>query len=351
MSKINLNALKKTFNNEATWSIASTWDFKENITNYDNNLSDVKTDIKVEEPFVLSELNNSTNEFLKEKDTLDNDKNSSFQNLVEKSNEEISIENHKNEISNNNNVWIVWEELQESNKLIEHNEVIDSEVKSELNQENLNSLNSDKDLFSNYTSETKKIEPTILEKIKKLWSTKYIKTDKVFLVFIITITFVWIWILFRLNPKLHSIDNYKASILNSYETLTKSNKNTLPTKWTNTWKILTKTNTWNLLNTNQTWSKINISTWKILTKTNTWSLFNANQTWSNLSINKPNLTYIDVSWYKFSVYRKIEDWKEVFFYKNKTYSTAKDLDQELKKELIIIKTNKLKTYIKQKYLK
>jgi hypothetical protein len=225
------------------------------------------------------------------------------------------------------------------------------ENKDESNWENLNTLNSNKDLFHNYTSETKKIEPTILEKIKKLWSGKYIKTDKAFLAFIIIITVVWIWILFKLNPSLHSIDNYKASILNSYETLTKSNKNTIPTKSTNTWKIYTKTNTWNLFNTNQTWSKVNISTWKIYIKTNTWNLLKNTNTWANLAINKPNLTYINMSWYKFSVYRTIKDWKEVFLYKNKTYSTTKDLDKELKQELIIIKNNKLKTYIKQKYLK
>ena len=69
-----------------------------------------------------------------------------------------------------------------------------------------------KELFSNYEASLTQEKDDIINKIKQF--KKLPKTKPIFLNAIIVIAISWIWLLFYINPKNHSLENYKTNIIN-----------------------------------------------------------------------------------------------------------------------------------------
>lgn len=72
-------------------------------------------------------------------------------------------------------------------------------------------------VFNNYESDFKRKEASILNAIKRLTKIanlkKLTKTNKIFVSWIIITTILWVSFLFYVDPEIHSIENYKTSIL------------------------------------------------------------------------------------------------------------------------------------------
>lgn len=72
-----------------------------------------------------------------------------------------------------------------------------------------------KEIFTKYTSDFVKNKETVIERIKKLKNIP--KTRMWLLASLVLISSVWIWSLFIINPEIHSVENYKASILGIFK--------------------------------------------------------------------------------------------------------------------------------------
>jgi len=115
-----------------------------------------------------------------------------------------------------------------------------------------------KPLFKNYESVFKKDKTNILEHIKKL---KWLpKTNIILLTVLIWLTISWIWILFYVNPKIHNLNNYKTSIIDTYNVITnkkKTSQNKIITKKINKWWYIYEVRIEKLL-----WKDIYVYKWK-----------------------------------------------------------------------------------------
>ena len=71
------------------------------------------------------------------------------------------------------------------------------------------------ELFSNYEGAFAKKDDSIMKKIKKLKSLP--KTRPLFVSSLIIMTIIWIWWIFYIDPKNHSFDSYKTSVINAFD--------------------------------------------------------------------------------------------------------------------------------------
>jgi len=150
-----------------------------------------------------------------------------------------------------------------------------------------------KDLFDNYESNFKKDKITILEQLKKLKSLP--KTNVILLTMLITTTIAWIWFLFYSNPKIHNLNNYKTSIIDTYEA---------------------------------------IYHWK-----------------SSLPNNITKIEKIEKWWYIYNIEIKKSLWKKIYIYKWKYFDERKDLDSFIYKEIEYRKRSKLVKILKHSFSK
>jgi len=119
-----------------------------------------------------------------------------------------------------------------------------------------------KPLFENYESVFKKDKTSILEHIKRLKQIP--KTNIILLTILITITIAWIWFLFSTNPKIHNFNNYKTSILDTYNAIYNKDINW---SWSINNKIIKKEiNKWwyiyNIKIQNILWKNVYIYNWQ-----------------------------------------------------------------------------------------
>lgn len=205
----------------------------------------------------------------------------------------LSIENIKS--------WF-WSKKEENKEDIKENENKDElicldnncekvEKKSiiESKEENKEKIQEKKELFSNYKADYKSEQLTILQRIKKLKNLP--KTNYKFVFWLITFTAIWIWLLFYLNPKDHSIQNYKASIINII------NKDEIEKK---------------RLQIEEEYKKVQEELkWKI--------------------------EYIKYSWFNFTVEFRTLNWEKNYKYNNIIYKNKKELDKVLNLEVTNIK--------------
>jgi len=179
-------------------------------------------------------------------------------------------------------------DLQPNSNIIKDNKYPPSIEKTEITKAPPEKNN--KPLFENYESVFKKDKTNILEEIKKL---KWLpKTNIIWLSILIWLTISWIWILFYINPKIHNLNNYKTSIIDTYKTITNKTSET---------KIITK------------------------------------------RINK--------GWYIYEI--KIEKllWKDVYIYKWKYFKTKEKLNKAINKEVEYRKKAKLIKILKNSFTK
>ncbi len=131
-------------------------------------------------------------------------------------------------------------------------------VKTEVKKEEIIEEKPVWDLFVNYDSEFHKNQKTILQKIRMFKMMP--KTSVWFVSLLIVITLCWIWIMMKIDPKTHSIENYKANVLAVFWIKVERKVVTWNTPlWVNgkTWTWIS--NSWVL---NNTWSWI-IGSWAI----------------------------------------------------------------------------------------
>jgi hypothetical protein len=160
------------------------------------------------------------------------------------------------------------------------------------------------DVFSNYESDYKKKETTILGAVKELTKIanlkKLTKTNKVFVWWIIAATVFWISFLFYVDPEIHSIENYKTSILS----------------------LAGKTMTQQEMNTHQT-EIINDIAWKL---------------------NQNNL-----GWYQLDFEILVNElWNAVYKFAWNEYKDKRELDTAIKEKLTELKLDKIRNYLKNK---
>lgn len=154
-----------------------------------------------------------------------------------------------------------------------------------------------KELFANYEAAFAKKKDSIMQKIQKLKNLP--KTRPLFVSSLIIITVTWIWWLFYIDPKTHSLENYKTSIIN----------------------IIDKNN---LIN----------------------DIWIVNDNWlTNEDKQPPPVIYekekIQLWWLKFEVETKVVDEKKIFKYDWKTYNSDEELKADMKIEVEKIKKAKL----------
>lgn len=160
-----------------------------------------------------------------------------------------------------------------------------------------------KDLFWNYESKFEKDKKTIIEKLKKL---KVIPKTRLWFLFSLTIiTIIGISVLFYIDPKTHSIENYKVSLLNIFN-----------------------------------WNKTSNEDSTDLVVNNTWSS-------EEVKIEK-----ISVWWYAFEISVKDVKWEEkIYIYNMKLYKDKKVLLNQLNKVVETLKKEKLINILSEKYSK
>lgn len=272
--------------------------------------------------------------------------------------DEISSKSIMNEVK-------IWQEKLEGKDLKVYESVpIETKTSSTIEEIKVDKT----DLFHNYTSSTKKVELTILERIKKLWDLKYIKTNKWFVAIIIIITVVWVYFLSTINPYI-SVDNLEANILKvKYKIDDLKNSSwklsdiTDTTKYKNNLdniKVSTSSKengTWKLSEVFDTKTEIQISTsskesnhWDIK-NTSSWIVVK-NNSWNIEKSNSWSIEVTNIWWYKFEIKKVKENWVDVYVYKNKSYPNFIELNNVLKSEIQKLKKNKVKDFVKEKYLK
>lgn len=187
------------------------------------------------------------------------------------------------------------------------------------------------DIFVNYDSDFHKNQRTILQKIRAFKMTP--KTSITFVLLLIVITVGWIWIMMKIDPKNHNLDNYKANIL---ALMWKE----VPVKTTwitnnNSWAI--SSNTW----ITDTWSQDITWSWTI----NTWS----GET-SSWSIDDKEEILIREKWLTISPdIITNQDWSISYLYKWKVY-TKEELQEQLRLEVKIEINRKTKDYLNKVYI-
>ena len=147
-------------------------------------------------------------------------------------------------------------------------------------------------LFNNYESVFKKEKFNILEHIKKLKALP--STNILFLSLLVALTIAWIWFLFHTNPETHNLDNYKTSILDTYNALTKEQEE----------KDL----------------------WPQNEKINKW-------------------------WYVFNIIVESLKWKEIYEYEWKYYDDKSELDKIIEVEIDELKKSKVKDTLRNSFIK
>lgn len=182
------------------------------------------------------------------------------------------------------------------------------------------------DLFVNYDSEFHKNQKSILQKIRAFKMTP--KTSITFVLILIVITVWWIWIMMKIDPENHNLENYKTNVLSL---LWKK-----PKEVVSSWSL--STNTWS--NNTDTWV-VNNSSWTVMDWT--WST----QSW--LTEEKEEIL-IREKWLTISPdIIKNEDWSISYLYNWKVY-TKDELQEQLRIEVKIEEKRKTKDYLNKVYI-
>lgn len=208
--------------------------------------------------------------------------------------------------------------VSESNAIIEQ---IDTEHLIKWKNNNDYSKWEKTNLFSNYKTDTKKIESSLLEKIKK-----WIQTNIFFLLIIIITTVFWIYFLYRLNPHYISLKYFQANFFSVQDK--KNNYLNL----VNTWTI---TNSWTILKSNS-WTEIEIST-PTKEKEDSKEIINS---WSIENSYSWTIETTNIWWYEFKIKKITIHWVDFYVYDNLIYSNFIDLNTKLKEEILILKQKK-----------
>ncbi len=166
--------------------------------NINNNPDTKDIPIVEEQKSIINKTNNSTNDkivsdTIKEPILEKKETNKSFISIEDIKKESIQNEKKKKEEERNKNI--------EKEKLIDKEKQIKNQNKGD-----------SKELFTNYKADYIKKKETLTQQIKKLKNLP--KTHYKSLIWLIVLTTLWIWLLFYISPNNHSIQNYKASILN-----------------------------------------------------------------------------------------------------------------------------------------
>ncbi len=170
-----------------------------------------------------------------------------------------------------------------------------------------------KSQFSNYESDFSAKENDIMSKIKKL---KYLpKTRPALVCWLIAITWLWITGLFYLDPKKHSLSNYKATLVSYYKTQTGEEDLEKIQEWLN-----------NLQEKKQAGIEKSITN---TVKTSQW--------------NKEKMIH---KWFPFTIESTV--WKnsvKIFKYNNIEYTKLGDLQKVLDIEISKLKHNKVESFL------
>lgn len=200
------------------------------------------------------------------------------------------------------------------------------------------------DLFVNYDSEFHKNEKTIMQKIMQL---KMIpKTRLWFVSALIIFAVTGVWIMMKIDPENHSIDNYKANIFAVIWKKEEVKEN--PVWWKNTW--VQNSETWVMVNT---WTSTEIST-GITENVNTWST-SETATWtientSSWALQEKEETMIKEKW--LTIQPEIipnPDGTLTYIYKWKSF-TKEWLQEELRKEVELEIDKKTKDHLNKIYI-
>lgn len=185
------------------------------------------------------------------------------------------------------------------------------------------------DIFVNYDSEFHKNQKSILQKIRMFKMTP--KTSITFVWLLILITIWLIGIMMKIDPKNHSIDNYKANIL-----------------WLLGKEQPVKIATWGLtvINTN-TWVSIT-DTW-VIDPTWTWA---TSWTWETASWSTDDKEKILIREKWLTISPDIitnQDWSISYLYKWNVF-TKDELQEQLRLEVKIEINRKTKDYLNKTYI-
>ena len=196
-----------------------------------------------------------------------------------------------------------------------------------------------KDLFVNYDSDFHRNEKQILKKIR--WIRMLPKTNFAFIITLLVITTWIVTFLMSIDPKNHSLENYKTSLLNiatKVQTIVSNTwKNNPDDKGANnnstiTWVTIVENNTNNnnnVVDNSTGWVNV-IATWTI-----TWV-----PEW-----------LIKEKWFKVEAdVINMPDWTKQYIYKWNTY-TKDELQEKVKVELKTEIKNKTNEYLTKTYLK
>lgn len=194
--KIDLKALKNSYNpkwdnknfteKEIPTSQAITSEALEEETKDNKIEASIEKEVTIEKQEIKPELQESINEEKNEKSPLKSTK--------------INL------------MWI--KSLDNTSDLIKKVEASKSEEEKTENVKT-NDKEANKEIFSQYKSDFVKNKETIIDGIKKL---KNIPKTRIWLVvLLVLISSIWIWSLFIINPEIHSIENYKTSILEIFK--------------------------------------------------------------------------------------------------------------------------------------
>jgi len=159
--------------------------------------------------------------------------------------------------------------------------------------ENIENKKETKALFDNYESNFQINKISILERLKRLKSLP--KTNVILLTILITTTIAWIWFLFYSNPKIHNLNNYKTSIIDTYNAIYLQE--------------------------------------------------------SSLPKNIPKIEKINKWWYIYNIKIKKLLWKNVYIYKWKYFDKRENLDSFINKEIEYRKRNKVVKVLKHSFSK
>ncbi len=216
------------------------------------------------------------------------------------------------------------------------------------------------ELFVNYVSDFHKNEKTIMQKIRHFKMLP--KTSIWFLFTIIIITVSIIAVLMKVDPNIHSLDNYKANfflLIWKEVSIDLTNNwawNVPAQTWVTTTLITDNTQTWVtstwIIEGTQTWA---ISTWIILdTQTwaiSTWTTENTQKLVTSTWVIEEEKFLIKEKWLKINPATFIrQDGSREYFYKWKSFS-KEQLQDELRNEVKIEIDKKTKEYLNKLYIK